>query len=73
MRNYAFQKGFSQVMNKDVQAVRHEIMDALNITTRPAFLSRLNGIVEPKISEAQEIERIFAKYGINDVWGEVEQ
>lgn len=70
MRNYAFQKGFSQVMNKDVQAVRHEIMDALNVTTRPAFLSRLRGEVEPKVSEAEKIEAIFAKYGVTDVWGE---
>jgi hypothetical protein len=71
MRNYAFEKGFSQVMNKDVQAVRHEIMDALNVTTRPAFLSRLHGEVEPKVSEAEKIEAIFAKYGVTDVWGEV--
>lgn len=70
MRNYAFEKGFSQVMNKDVQAVRHEIMDALNVTTRPAFLSRLRGEVEPKVSEAAKIEAIFAKYGVTDVWGE---
>ena len=70
MRNYAFQRGFSQVMNKDVQAVRHEIMDALNVTTRPAFLSRLRGEVEPKVSEAEKIEAIFSKYGVTDVWGE---
>jgi hypothetical protein len=70
MRNYAFQKGFSQVMNKDVQAVRHEIMEALNVTTRPAFLSRLRGEVEPKVSEAEKIEAIFSKYGVTDVWGE---
>lgn len=69
MRNYAFEKGFSQVMNKDVQAVRHEIMDALNVTTRPAFLSRLRGEVEPRVSEAAKIEEVFAKYGIKDVWG----
>jgi hypothetical protein len=70
MRNYAFEKGFSQVMNKDVQAVRHEIMEALNVTTRPAFLSRLRGEVEPKVSEAEKIEAIFSKYGVTDVWGE---
>ena len=70
MRNYAFQRGFSQVMNKDVQAVRHEIMEALNVTTRPAFLSRLGGEVEPKVSEAEKIEAIFSKYGVTDVWGE---
>ena len=70
MRNYAFQRGFSQVMNKDVQAVRHEIMEALNVTTRPAFLSRLRGEVEPKVSEAEKIEAVFSKYGVTDVWGE---
>jgi hypothetical protein len=31
----------------------------------------LHGEVEPKVSEAEKIEAIFAKYGVTDVWGEV--
>jgi len=71
MEKFSFKKGFSQVMQKDAVDVRAEIMTALNITTRSSWAARLNGNVEPKVSEAQEIERIFAKYGVTDVWGEV--
>jgi hypothetical protein len=70
MEKFSFKKGFSQVMQKDAVDVRAEIMTALNITTRSSWSARLNGNVEPKVSEAQEIERIFAKYGVTDVWGE---
>ena len=69
MSNFSFQQGFSQVMQKDVANVRAEIMTALDITTRSSWAARLNGTVEPKVSEAQQIEAIFAKYGIKDVWG----
>lgn len=69
MSKFSFQRGFSQVMQKDVANVRAEIMTVLDITTRSSWSARLNGAVEPKVSEAQQIEAIFAKYGINDVWG----
>lgn len=44
-------------------------MTALGLNTRMAFLQRLNGNVEPRISEYKAIEEVFAKYGITDVWG----
>lgn len=44
-------------------------MEALGITTRMAFLNRLRGDVEPKVSEAKAIESIFAEFGIKEVWG----
>lgn len=46
-----------------------KLMAALNINTRMAFLNRLKGEVEPKVSEARAIEAVFAEYGIKDVWG----
>lgn len=69
MNQFSFQKGFSLVKQKDAANVRAEIMEALGITTRSSWGARLNGTVEPKVSEAQQIEAIFAKYGIKDVWG----
>ena len=45
-------------------------MITLGITTNVAWLNRLNGKVEPKVSEAKAIEETFAKYGIKEVWGE---
>lgn len=68
---YSFKRGISQVKVKDLGAVRTEIMSALGITSRMGYNQRLNGKIEPRVSEAEAIEKIFAKYGIKDVWGEV--
>ncbi|MEL7599718.1 MAG: hypothetical protein AAGU18_06420 [Proteiniphilum sp.] len=70
MNKYSFKRGYSQVKNKDLANVKREIMKALGITTRPSWAARLNGQVEPKVSEAAAIESVFAKYGIKEVWGE---
>jgi len=67
---FTFNKGWLQVKNGDLEQCRRKIMDALKITTRSAFLNRLKGKVEPKITEIKAIEAIFAEYGISEVWGE---
>lgn len=67
--NFSFQKGWSQIQNKDLKAVKEEIMTALNIKARVNWYSRLNGKVEPRVSEAHAIEGIFAKYDVTDIWG----
>lgn len=69
MNEFAFKAGFSQVKRKDANEVRERIMQALGLTTRASWYSRLNGSVEPKVSEARAIEEVFAKYGITKVWG----
>lgn len=68
MKKFSFKNAFMQIQQKDADAVKSEIMSALGISTRAAWWQRLNGIVEPKVSEAQSIESIFAKYGITDIW-----
>jgi len=70
MNKFSFKKGFGQVQNKDLKEVKSELMTALNIKTRYAWGQRLKGEVEPRISEAQSIEAIFAKREIKDIWGE---
>lgn len=70
MNNFSFQKGWSQVKNKDTVNVRKEIMKALNIKSKSTFYDRLKGIIEPKVSEAKAIEAIFSDHGIKEVWGE---
>jgi len=69
MSDFSFQLGFSQVKQRDVKEVKQKIMLALNINTRSSWMMRLNGVVEPKVSEAKAIEEIFAEYGITEVWG----
>lgn len=66
---FSFKKGWSQVQQREVATVREKLMEALNLKTRMAFLNRVNGLVEPKISEHEAIERIFKEHGIKDVWG----
>lgn len=50
---FSFNKGWSQVKNGDIPECRNKLMAALNIKTRAAFLNRLKGDVEPKVSEVK--------------------
>ena len=71
MNEFSFQKGWSQVKQGDAATVRSKLMIALNITTRMAFLDRLNGKVEPKVTEHRAIEDVFAEYSITEIWGTI--
>lgn len=70
MGKYSFKKGFDQVQKKDIPEVKKKIMEALKLKFRSSWKARLDGSIEPKVSEAKKIEEIFAEYGIKDVWGE---
>lgn len=70
MERYSFKKGFAQVKQKDVPKVKQKIMEALKLNFRSSWKARLDGSIEPKVSEAKKIEEIFAEYNITDVWGE---
>lgn len=69
MNEFSFKLGFSQVKRKDVQEVKNRIMNALGLRNRVSWYARLNGTVEPKVSEAKIIESVFADFGITQVWG----
>ena len=64
----AFRRGYEQLSLAEAKAVKDEIMSALGVTSRPGWAARLNGTVEPRLSEARRIEKIFARRGITDVW-----
>lgn len=66
---FSFMRGWSQVKNFQMPQVKAEILEALNLKTRVSWYQRLYGNIEPRITEAKAIEAVFAKYGINDVWG----
>lgn len=68
---YSFNKGFNNIKFGDVREFRKEMMRSLNIRSRVSWLKRLKGEIEPKITDAIMIEKIFKKYGIKkeDVWG----
>ncbi|WP_449303194.1 hypothetical protein [Porphyromonas endodontalis] len=69
MNEYGFRRGYSQVRQKDAKKVMEQIKKTLGITTNVSWNARLNGKVEPKMSEAKAIEKVFAEYGITEVWG----
>ena len=68
-RSFSFKKGWNQLTAKDQAQVRSQIMRALGIQSIPSFYPRLNGAIEPKVTEAEAIEKIFKKRGIKNIWG----
>lgn len=72
MSKFSFKKGFGQIQQKDANLVKDEIMEALNLKSRGSWHLRLNGAIEPKISEVKLIEGIFHKYGVTEIWDDDE-
>ena len=70
MKKFSFKNGYSQVRQIDAPVVRERIMNALGLNSRMAWWQRLNGLVEPRVTEAEAIGSIFAEYGVTDVWGD---
>ena len=70
---YSFKKGFAQLSTKEASEVRAKIMSSLGLNSRASWYIRLNGNVEPKISEVNVIEAIFKEYNITEVWGDEEK
>lgn len=68
-KEFSFSLGWGQVQNKDIQAVRQEIMTELGLGTLQGFRNRLRGLVIPNQAEANAITAIFNKYGITKIWG----
>lgn len=66
---FSFMRGWSQVKNFQMPQVKAEILEALNLKTRVSWYQRLYGNIEPRITEVKAIEAVFAKYGIDEVWG----
>lgn len=66
---FSFRKGFGQIQYKDAKIVRKEIMEALNVKTSQSFRNRLKGNTVPTVIEKENIEKIFNKYGVTDIWG----
>jgi hypothetical protein len=68
-KDWSFLKGWYQLRQKDIAKCRAKLMTALGVTTRPGFWHRMNGNVEPTISQVEAIEAIFNEYDVKDCWG----
>lgn len=67
--DYSFMKGWRQLPQGEIRAVRSEICAALGGVSFVTFYARLKGKPEPKVSEAKAIEEVFSRHGITDIWG----
>ena len=66
---FAFVRGMNRVPAMNVVQCKNEICSAMGWNNRTSYYKHLYGEIEPRVSEAQAIEQIFAKYGVTDVWG----
>jgi hypothetical protein len=70
-KKYSYQKGLNQVPLGKITEIKKELMEALKITSHPAWLRRLKGEVDPKTKEITSIEEVFQRYGVTkEIWGE---
>ena len=64
-----FHKGWNQLRLKDVEPAKKELMQALGINNKMSWNKYRNGQIEPRASQAANVEAIFKKYGITNIWG----
>lgn len=70
MGKFSIRQGYDQVQNKDLAIVKSRIMSILGIGSRAQWSAYLRGKVEPKVSQALDIEHLFCEYGITDIYTE---
>ena len=67
--NQGFGAGWQQLRLIDTKAVKQEIMQILGVTTEASFHNYKRGRLIPDRLEAEQIENVFRKYGITEIWG----
>ena len=71
MERFSFQRGLNEAKGGDADTIKAEIIELLQLKSKSQWYQRLNGHVEPKVSEKEGIEEIFVKYGVkkSKIWG----
>jgi len=69
MESYAFSKGWRKANADQKERIMKQLKEALGGVTEQAVYARMRGEVEPKVSQAAAIEKIFAREKIRDIWG----
>jgi len=64
-----FRIGYYQLKYKDIKVVKERIKEVLEVNQDVSFQQYLYGKLEPTVSKAQAIEKIFAEHGVKDIWG----
>lgn len=66
---YAFGRGWEQLNEVQQKEAKKELAKILGISSEQKWRRRFFGAYEQTFSEGVETLRVFAKYGITDVWG----
>jgi hypothetical protein len=66
----SFKRGYLKVPKGKLQQVKQEIMTVLEIYSKSAWFSKIDGRTTLKQIEKEAVEKIFEKHGITDIWGE---
>lgn len=65
----SFKRGWLKVPKGNLAAVKSELMNLFEITSKSGWFAKLDGRTVLKRLEKDAIERIFQKYNITDIWG----
>lgn len=70
-QRFSFWNGWHATPRTKQPDLQRDIMSVLGIDSEIAFNIRRRGGVEPKVTEGEAIEAVFAKYGVTpkEVWG----
>jgi hypothetical protein len=66
MKKYTFNKGIGNVRVNQKDELISDLKKALKINNPVTWSKWLNGHIDPKLSQCDAIEQVFAKYGITD-------
>lgn len=69
-KQQGFRSGLNQVKVGDYKEVVEELKKALGINNRNSFYAYRDGAIEPKVTQAEAVERVFNRFGVTkDIWG----
>lgn len=66
----SFRRGLRELRVKDVEVVKAALAAELGVTTRQSFAGYRDGKRLLDVCKATAIEKIFARYGVSDPWGD---
>ena len=69
MKSYAFNRGYRQISPNDRDRFIKAVMRILKVQTVQSYYVYCRGERELKISQAVALEKLFAKYGVAEIWG----
>lgn len=71
---FSFRRGWDQLPRNKVSEAIRTLKKGLKIGTNPGLYKRINGKIEPRVSEKEFIEDTLVAYGIkrDKIWGDGE-